>query len=60
MALDASQILGSPQVAGYKVNPRGTNKAVMSRSGGGAGLAGAVGGVVAGAIASKHVAGERA
>jgi hypothetical protein len=56
MALDASQLLGSAQVAGCKVNPRGTNKAVMSKAGPGGGL----GGVVAGAVAGKHVAAERA
>jgi hypothetical protein len=61
MALDASQILGSPQIAGCKVNPRGTNKSTMARAGGGgAGLGGVVGGVVAGAVAGKKVGAERA
>jgi hypothetical protein len=56
MALDASQLLGSPQLAGSKVNPRGTNKATMSKVGG----AGGLGGAVAGAVAGKHVGAERA
>jgi hypothetical protein len=55
MALDASQILGSPQLAGCKVNPRGTNKATMSRAGGGG-----IGGAVASTVAAKRVGAERA
>jgi hypothetical protein len=56
MALDASQILGSPQVAGCKVNPRGTNKATMRQVGMGEGL----GGAITSAVAGKHVGAERA
>ena len=42
MALDASEILGSQQLAGVKVNPRGMGKAVGARYGGMyGGLAGA-------------------
>jgi hypothetical protein len=55
MALDASQLLGSAQLAGCKVNPRGTNKATMSRAGGGG-----IGGAVASTVASKRVGAERA
>jgi hypothetical protein len=56
MAFDASEILGSPQLAGCRVNPRGSNKAVMSKAGMGQGL----GGAVAGAVAGKKVGAERA
>jgi hypothetical protein len=56
MALDASTILGSPQLAGCKVNPRGSNKATLSR----VGVAEGLGGVVAGAMAGRHVEAEKA
>jgi hypothetical protein len=56
MALDASTILGSPQLAGCKVNPRGTNKATIRKAGMGEGL----GGAVAGAVAGRHVDEEKA
>jgi hypothetical protein len=56
MAFDASQILGSPQLGGCRVNPRGTNKGTMRKAGMGQGL----GGAVAGAMAGKHVDAERA
>jgi hypothetical protein len=55
MSMDASDILGSPQVAGCKVNPRGTGKSIMSKSGG---LG--IGGIVASEVARKKVKGERA
>jgi hypothetical protein len=45
MALDASQVLGSPQLAGVKVNPKG---AARSRVAGSAGAG--VGGIVGGAL----------
>jgi hypothetical protein len=53
MALDASQILGSPQVAGVKVSPKGFTKSVAAGS---AGVG--VGGIVGGAISAT--AGMRA
>jgi hypothetical protein len=56
MALDASTILGSPQLAGCKVNPRGSNKGTIRKAGMGQGL----GGAVAGAVAGKHVDEEKA
>ncbi|HEX3824933.1 MAG TPA: hypothetical protein VHV79_10760 [Mycobacteriales bacterium] len=56
MALDASEILGSPQLAGCRVNPRGSNKATMRNVGMGEGL----GGALAGAIAGKKVGAEPA
>ena len=51
MALDASQILGSPQLAGVKVNPRGAAKSRIAGSAG-AGVGGIVGGAL-GASADK-------
>lgn len=49
MALDASPILGSPQLAGVKVNPRGAGKAKgASFSGMYGGIAGAGAGAAAG------------
>jgi hypothetical protein len=53
MALDASQVLGSPQLAGVKVNPRG---AARSRVAGSAGFG--VGGILGGVIGAT--AGTRA
>jgi hypothetical protein len=53
MALDASQILGSPQLAGVKVNSRG---AARSKVAGSAGIG--VGGILGGAISAT--AGTRA
>lgn len=55
MALDATELLGSPQLAGCKVNPRGSNKAIIRKAGVGEGL----GGVVAGAVAGKKLGAER-
>jgi hypothetical protein len=49
LALNASDILGSSEVAGCKVNPRGTNKGTIAKAGVGEGL----GGVAAGMVASK-------
>jgi hypothetical protein len=56
MAHDASELLGSPQLAGCKVNPRGTNKATMGKVGMGEGL----GGVITGAVAGKRAGAEKA
>ena len=47
MALDASQVLGSPQLAGVKVSPRGLAKSTALGS---AGLG--VGGILGGAISA--------
>jgi hypothetical protein len=47
MALDASQVLGSPQLAGVKVNPRGAG-----RSRGASSVGVGVGGLVGGAISA--------
>jgi hypothetical protein len=47
MALDASQLLGSPQLAGVKVSPRGFTK---STAAGSAGIG--VGGILGGAISA--------
>jgi hypothetical protein len=49
MALDASEILGSPQLAGVKVNPRGMGKAAGAQYGG---MYGGVAGAAAGAARS--------
>ncbi len=56
MAIDASDVLGSPQIAGVVVNQRGTAKRRASSSGGvgaGAGAAGIVGGRIGSTIAGK-------
>ena len=57
MALDASSVLGSPQLAGVKVNPRGagTSKAAAS-AGLGGGLLGAAVGAAAGMKAEQKQA----
>jgi hypothetical protein len=54
VALNASDILGSPEVAGCKVNPRGTNKGTIAKAGVGEGL----GGLAAGMVANKKRKGE--
>jgi uncharacterized spore protein YtfJ len=56
VALNASDILGSAEVAGCKVNPRGSNKGTIAKVGVGEGL----GGVAAGMIADKKRKAERA
>ena len=56
MGLDASQLLGAPQIAGVKVNPRGMAKRVAGGGrgvGAGAGGAGILGGAIGSKIASK-------
>jgi hypothetical protein len=45
MAIDASQVLGSPQLAGVKVNPRGLGKS-RGASASGASVGGAVGAAI--------------
>lgn len=45
MALDASQLLGAPQLAGVKVSPKGFTMSVASRNAG-AGVGGALGAVI--------------
>lgn len=45
MAIDASAVLGSPQLAGVKVNPRGLGKAAGARASG-ASVGGAVGAAI--------------
>jgi hypothetical protein len=57
MALDASELLGSPQLAGAKVNPRGTGKRRMA---GGAGLGGGLVGAALGAAASMRAEKQQA
>ena len=57
MALDATQILGSQQIAGVKVNPRGMGKSVGSFYGGMYG--GAIGAAV-GAARSMKAAEQKA
>jgi len=52
MALDASHLPGSPQLAGVKVNPRGRARRV------GGGVAGAVVGPVAGGIGARIAVGR--
>jgi hypothetical protein len=47
LALNASDILGSPEVAGCKVNPRGANKGTIAKAGAGQGIGGLAAGVVA-------------
>jgi hypothetical protein len=47
LALNASEILGSPEIAGCKVNPRGANKGTIAKAGAGQGLGGAAAGMVA-------------
>lgn len=48
MALDASTVLGSPQLAGVKVNPRGAGKAL------GAKYSGVSGGLIGSAIGAAR------
>jgi hypothetical protein len=56
MALDASQVLGSPQLAGVKVNPRGAAKSKAAGPAGAAvgGIVGAVYGATAGMRAERQ------
>jgi hypothetical protein len=56
MALDATQILGSPQLAGVKVNPRGMGKATGAMYGG---MYGGVVGAAAGAARSMKANQEK-
>jgi hypothetical protein len=57
MALDASQVLGSAQLAGVKVNPRGAGKTTMAASVGmGGGIVGAAIGAGAGMKAGQQQA----
>jgi hypothetical protein len=56
VGLDASQLLGAPQIAGVKVNPRGMAKRVAGTGrgvGAGAGGSGILGGTIGSRIASK-------
>jgi hypothetical protein len=46
MALDASQLLGSPQLAGVKVTPKGFTTSFALRMGGAVGVGGVLGGVI--------------
>lgn len=58
MALDASQVLGSPQLAGVKVSPRGFTKRTAAGSAG-IGVGGILGGAIsatAGATAGRRQA----
>lgn len=52
MAIDASEVLGSPQIAGVAVNRRGTARR-RAGSGGGVGAGGGAAGIVGGQIGSK-------
>jgi hypothetical protein len=52
MALDASQVLGSPQLAGVKVNPRGAGRS-RGASSVGVGVGGLVGGVISAAASTQ-------
>jgi hypothetical protein len=45
MALDASQLLGSPQLAGVKVSPKGLTMSIATRNAG-VGVGGALGAVI--------------
>ncbi len=59
MGLNATQVLGSDELAGVKVNPRGLGRAIMARSVGssaGGGLAGAAIGAVAETVIQKKFA----
>jgi hypothetical protein len=56
LALNASDILGSPEVAGCKVNPRGANKGAIAKAGAGQGI----GGMAAGVVADKKRKAEQA
>jgi hypothetical protein len=61
MALDASALLGSPEIAGVKVNPRGFGKALMSRTSvGGVGAAAGISRVIVQAFTAKKAREERA
>jgi hypothetical protein len=58
MALDASSVLGSPQLAGVKVNPRGAGRTTAAASIGlGGGIVGAAIGAGAGMKAGQKQAG---
>lgn len=52
MALDASQVLGSPQLAGVKVSPKGFTKSVAAGSAG-VGVGGLVGGAISATAGMK-------
>jgi hypothetical protein len=52
MALDASQLLGSPQVAGVKVSPKGFTMSVATGNAG-AGVGGLLGAVVSATASTK-------
>jgi hypothetical protein len=57
MALDASSVLGSPQLAGVKVNPRGAGRSKIAASAGlGGGVVGAAIGAGAGMKAERKQA----
>jgi hypothetical protein len=56
MVLDASQLLGSPQLAGVKVSPRGFTKSTAAGSAG-IGVGGILGGAISAAAGAK--AGKR-
>jgi hypothetical protein len=55
VGLNASDILGSPEVAGCKVNPRGANKGAIAKAGVGQGI----GGLAAGMVADRKREGEQ-
>jgi hypothetical protein len=59
MAHDASTVLGEPQLAGVKVNPRGFGKQTTRKFGGVGAGAGAVGAVSAGIIQAIGTKGEK-
>jgi hypothetical protein len=52
MALDASQLLGSPQLAGVKVSPKGFAKSAAAGSAG-LGVGGLLGGVISATAGAK-------
>lgn len=52
MALDASQLLGSPQLAGVKVGPRGFAKSTAAGSAG-IGVGGILGGAISGTAGAR-------
>ena len=53
MALDASQLLGSPQLAGVKVSPRGLAKGTALGSAG-IGVGGLLGGAISATAGRKR------
>lgn len=59
MAHDASAVLGSPQLGGVKVNPRGFAKRTARTAGGAGAGAGAVGAVSVGIIQAIRMKGEK-